>query len=66
MCEVACAMAAMNGLMSCRGHWMPYSIAASMEPCQVSGMPTPSPKNSMSTPPRSAAMASSVNIPRSG
>lgn len=52
--SVTVDMAAMTGDMSWRGHWMPHSTAGSMLPRQVLGMPLPSPKNSRSTPARSA------------
>src|SRR6266567_6356482 len=59
-------MTEMYGLMSCRGHWIPHRAATSSEPCQVDGMPVPSPQNSMSMQPRSAMRAMSSYIVGSG
>ena len=57
MCLVTRDMAVTTGLMSWRGQPMPQRTASSRLPPQLSGMPVPSPKNSMSNSPRSAMRA---------
>ncbi|MEG8037597.1 hypothetical protein QP157_20435 [Sphingomonas sp. LR61] len=66
MCSVTVDIAAITGDMSCRGHWIPHSTAGSMLPRHVLGTPDPSPKNSMSTPARSAVRATSMYMRTSG